>query len=84
MDYVGVRKNRDATVLGAGQQGREGNQWINARSSIDLQSMRKNPTGQLAGALGARAGLRKRPTDAPLTFDIEAEMKIEPRGGVFP
>ena len=59
MDYVGVRKNRDATALGAGQQGREGNQWIKSRSSFDLQSMRTDPTRQFAGALGALVGLRE-------------------------
>lgn len=82
MDYVGVRKNREATALGAGQQGREGNKWIKSGSRLDLKSMRADSTRQLAGARGARAGQRKRPTDAPLTFDIGAEMKIEPRGGI--
>jgi hypothetical protein len=40
MDYVGVRKNRDATDLGSGQQEREGNQWIKPRSSVDLEGMK--------------------------------------------
>jgi len=59
MDYVGVRKNRDATAPGPGQQEREGKKWIKPRSSIDLQSMRKDPTRQLAGAIEARGGLRE-------------------------
>lgn len=59
MDYVGVRKNRDATDLGSGQQGREGNQWIKPRSWFDLQSMRTDPTRQLARALAASAGLEE-------------------------
>ena len=57
MDYVGVRKIRDATALDAGQQKREGNQWIKSGSSLDLEGMKDRPTRQLAGALAASAGL---------------------------
>lgn len=59
MDYVGVRKNRDATAPGAGQQGREGNQWIKSGSSFDLEGMKVSPIRQLAGALAATAGLEE-------------------------
>lgn len=57
MDYVGVRKNRDAMAPGSGQQGHEGNQWIKSRFSLDLEGMKVNPIRQLAGALAATAGL---------------------------
>ena len=59
MDYVGVRKNRDATAPGSGQQGHEGNQWIKSRFSLDLEGMKVNPIRQLAGALAATAGLEE-------------------------
>lgn len=59
MDYVGVRKNRDATDLGSGQQEREGNQRIKPRSSLDLEGMKVSPIRQLAGALVTTAGLEE-------------------------
>lgn len=56
---LGMRKSSDATAPSAGQQEREENRWIKSGSRLDLEGMRTDPIRQLAGALGARAGLRE-------------------------
>jgi hypothetical protein len=59
LDYIGMRQRSDATAASAGQGEREGNRWINSGSRIDLEGMTTEPIRQLAGAPGARAGLRE-------------------------
>lgn len=54
-----MRQRSDTAAASTGQGEREGNRWINSGSRIDLEGMTTEPTSQLAGALGARAGLRE-------------------------
>lgn len=59
MDYIGMRQRSDTAAASTGQGEREGNRWIKSGSQLDLEGMTTEPISQLAGALGARAGLRE-------------------------
>lgn len=59
MDYVGVRKTAMQWPSALDSRDVREISGSKARSSFDLQSMRKNPTRQLAGAIEARGGLRE-------------------------
>jgi len=65
-----MRERSDSVAPRAGRQKRQENQWIKSWSRFDLKDMRTDPIRQLAGAFGARAGLRenRRMARSPLTY----------------
>ena len=78
-----MRKSSDATAPGAGQQKRQGNQWIKALPWFDLEGMSRSLRAETRRTHRGVGGLRRtqrKPTDDPLAFDTRHSKMLLAKG----